>query len=45
MSNISIILLNLSIVLMGLSLFIYPIVLFRFYRYIEGENKNVKNKR
>lgn len=45
MSNISITLCNLSIVLMGLSLIIYPIILVRFYRYIEGENKNVKDKR
>ena len=45
MSNLSIALCNLSIVLMGLSLIIYTIILFRFYRYIEGDNKNVKNKR
>lgn len=45
MSNLSMTLCNLSIVLMGLSLILYQIILFRFYRYIEGDNKNVKDKR
>lgn len=44
MNNISIALCNLSIVLMGLSLIIYPILIFRFYRYIKGENKNDRTR-
>ena len=44
MSNISITLCNLSIVLMGLALIIYPILMVRFHRYIEGENKNDRKR-
>lgn len=44
MSNISMTLCNLSIVLMGLALIIYPILMVRFYRYIEGGNKNDRKR-
>ena len=44
MSDLSMALCNLSIVLMGLSLIIYPILIFRFYRYIKGENKNDRTR-
>lgn len=40
MSNLSMTLCNLSIVLMGLSIIIYPILIFRFYRYIKGDKKD-----